>query len=189
MPNFFTKAILLIILIAACKFLSAQQMPGLSNSNYAGIHGVLVNPSQTADSRYGFYLNMGGAHFTANTSFFKSLSSDALTFPLRLPFKKDLYAASQLSGAVNPLQGLQAYSEVIGPSLMIKLSQHNGFSLFTRYRSMIRGKNIPSVFTWAIRMAWRKAADLLATCSSMPIVFLNLGYPLVKLFFIVGAIL
>lgn len=40
----------------------AQQWLGISTSNYAGTYGLSSNPANVADSRYKFFLNVGGAN-------------------------------------------------------------------------------------------------------------------------------
>lgn len=142
----FYKAALFFLFLFICQLSYAQQMPGVSTSNYAGIHGLLVNPSQAADTRYSYYLHLGGGQFTTNGSFFKEFNPAGITYHLDLPYKSGLYEASRSSGALNPRQGLHGYAEVLGPSLMIKLSAYNGIALFTRYRSMMNGAGLPAAF-------------------------------------------
>lgn len=137
---------LCMMLCLAPVLLKGQQMPGLSNSNYAGIHGVLVNPSQAADTRYNFYLTVGGVNYTVNSSYLKKIGSDPIGYPFLAAPAEGLYSRSLQSGAVSPTGQLSISSEILGPSVVIKLGQNTGFAVFTRYRGFINGKNIPPFF-------------------------------------------
>ncbi|GAB3536197.1 DUF5723 family protein [Pontibacter brevis] len=146
MKHFYYKTTFVVVLFFINHLLVAQQMPGLSNSNYSGIHGVMVNPAQVADTRYGFYITLGGFNFTGNSSVFGDFNTDGVTYPFRFPYSNQLYESSLRSGGLNSLQEVNLSSEALGPGLMIKLSENNGVALYTRYRNLIRGTNIPAAF-------------------------------------------
>lgn len=58
--------------------LNAQQWLGISTSNYAGTYSVSSNPANVADSRYKFFLNIGGA----NTEFTNNYASWAAPYSI-----------------------------------------------------------------------------------------------------------
>lgn len=176
---------LCIILWLAPVVLKGQQMPGLSNSNYSGIHGVLVNPSQAADTRYNFYLTVGGVNYTVNSSYMKKIGTGPIAYPFLAAPAEGLYSRSLKSGAISPTEQLNISSEVLGPSVVIKLGQNTGFAVFTRYRGFINGKNIPSFFgdfysgeTGALEAKTINADPLLINTSSFSEVGISVGQTL-----------
>src|ERR1700744_1104708 len=66
----------LLLCLHSTLCLLAQQDLGIQNSNYAGIHGALLNPSSIADSRLKWDLNIlsGDVNF-ANTFLYAPKSS------------------------------------------------------------------------------------------------------------------
>ncbi|WP_221412964.1 DUF5723 family protein [Rudanella paleaurantiibacter] len=97
----------------------AQPLIPLQTSNYAGTHGIYLNPSSMADSRLSFQLNLGFGAF------------DFTRQPLPVgvaPFGKALFSAGSPRG-VNR-------AEVRGPAVMAQFGRkRHAVGLTTRYRS------------------------------------------------------
>lgn len=143
----------LTIILMGCLFLSksqAQQLLGIANSNYAGTNGISLNPSSIADSRYGFYMNLGtfNTHFMNNYAGYNAPFSPMKYLTDRVDkqyeteegnvvFKSD-YVKERLNGRAKmaTLGG-----EVRGPSFMIKLDQKRSVALSTRVRAGFQVNN------------------------------------------------
>lgn len=98
-------------------FAQSLSFPGTRMGNYTGVQSVFFNPTQVADSRYSFDLNLFGinAGFENNkasyslSNVFSSFNSDDVLNSL---FSRD----GRISGQLNV--------DVLGPSLQISLPKN-----------------------------------------------------------------
>lgn len=63
------KWFLFIILLFSQPWLMAQEMLGLSQSNYSGVHSILSNPAMLTNTRSYFDVNFIGLDFFAQNNF------------------------------------------------------------------------------------------------------------------------
>ena len=121
---------LLGVLLPLWSVLSAQSYTGLRVDNYAGVHGLLLNPAAAADSRTGFELQLGSVSGLLSSDYAKldgSLLRDALD--------TDADQAILERDARNDNYGF-ANVDIVGPSLFMRLGDNTGLGLITRARGM-----------------------------------------------------
>lgn len=117
---------LLFILLA--EIITAQSYVGLLEDNYNGVHGVISNPANIADSRLKLDINLVGVSalygndyigFNLNDVFrnYSSVFDDAETFP--------------------SLENFLAFNiDVLGPSVMLSINEKSSLAIFTRGRGV-----------------------------------------------------
>ncbi len=127
--NMFSKNTLLgFLLLAAVCSARAQSYGGLLTDNYSGMHGVISNPANIADSRLKLDINLFGVSaffgnnyigFNLNDAFgdFSEAFDNAATFP-----SNDNFLAWNI--------------DVLGPSVMLSLNEKQSLTIFTRVRSI-----------------------------------------------------
>jgi Family of unknown function (DUF5723) len=138
---FFMKKITMLfacsIFILSASVLEAQHLLGVSNSNYAGVHALYMNPAHIADNRYGFFMNLATAQAGAsnNAVYYKgkSLISQAIDGTLEKigPENFSLYG-----GNSNKMVNVGAQVRVPILSFMVQMSPKHSFALTTRVRGM-----------------------------------------------------
>ena len=90
------KKFLQLSLLFFTNSLFAQFQVGLANSNYAGTNAMYLNPSSIADSKYKFYLNLGGINHNVSNNFvkwqapFPYWGTFAIGTPIPLSWKKSI---------------------------------------------------------------------------------------------------
>ncbi len=122
----------------------AQNMLGISSSNYAGTHGVIANPSYAADTRHGFYFNLfSGNGFVTNSYYvWDGPMSPFQFFESGEKFEESYLLANNLDKPSMVHSGV----DLRGPSILLKLSPKSGISLQTRVRGLIQGNNLSPNF-------------------------------------------
>ncbi len=133
------KVILLLIFISILftTNLFAQKYYGISNSNYAGINGLYINPANIADNRMKADLQFFSGNFAVNQNYgyissFKSFT-DAVQFGKDLQFEK---SNNKTNLKFNVL------GELRGPSIMFQLDKKQAFGVLTRGRLVGNGNGI-----------------------------------------------
>jgi hypothetical protein len=108
--------------------LNAQQLPGISTSNYNGVNGVFSNPANIAGSPYRFDVNLFSLNILAandQASFSLSNISDN--------FKTDGDDNQMFGKDAGPASGMFQL-DLRGPSAMFNVGKKNSFALSTRAR-------------------------------------------------------
>lgn len=125
----FSKKILLgITCLLSTYMLSAQSYQGLLTDNYSGVHGVLSNPANIADSRLRTDINLVGIsalygnnyigfNFSDVFSDYNSTFDTAKTFP-----RTDNFLTFNI--------------DILGPSVMLSINEKSSLAIFTRGRSI-----------------------------------------------------
>lgn len=118
----------------------AQNMMGISTSNYAGTHSVIVNPANVADTRQGFYLNLvSGNAFFGNTMFVWDGASPPYKFFMNEnDFEDDYLKETNRHKPALANVGL----DLRGPSFLLKLNNKSGIAVHTRTRVLAHGNNV-----------------------------------------------
>ena len=115
----------------------AQSYMGFDADNFNGVHGVLSNPANIADSRLNEDANiLSASGFTANNYY----KIDYLDFIFD-DEATDFEDLSTKIGADNIVNGV-LNADILGPSVMITLSEKHAFALTTRLRSLTNVNNI-----------------------------------------------
>lgn len=138
-----SKAILFLALIHSYIFLPAQQDPGISSSNYAGIRSAFLNPSSIADSKIQSDLNIisGGLVFDNNFVYIPKTSVPVLGFKKisNGAIHADLFYTRFDPQNPNKIYNLTYSSDILGPSFQMTIAKKHviGFTLAARMYSNI----------------------------------------------------
>ncbi|MDJ1494029.1 DUF5723 family protein [Cytophagaceae bacterium DM2B3-1] len=124
----------------------AQQLLGISNSNYAGVNGVYLNPSSIADSRYGFHLNLVTVQGSITNNYYRYDSPYSL---LKLGIERfkepyNLQPEYYTDANNNHTKMFNIRANIYLPSLMIKLSSRHSIAVTNRMRGSFEVTNLTS---------------------------------------------
>ncbi|THH40080.1 DUF5723 family protein [Neolewinella litorea] len=131
---------LLVVSLLFSALLGAQPFPGLSFDNYAGVHGLLLNPANAAANNVGFELHLGSVN--------AGLANDYIGLPSYsdLLDEEDIYAAD-LTRTPAADNFRSSHLNVLGPSLLMGLGQSAGLGLVTRVRNFYEVRNLDGRLT------------------------------------------
>ena len=127
-----TKEIISLKLIASLLFLitgqaiSAQSYLGFLEDNYNGVHGVISNPANIADSRLKLDINLIGISGFLGNNYLSTSLGDMFRDPGKAFDEAETTPKSENFIAAN--------LDILGPSVMISLSEKHSVSLYTRGR-------------------------------------------------------
>ncbi len=122
----------------------AQQIPGLSISNYGGLYRATQNPAVLAGSRYKWQINLITAGSTINNRYFYYFGTNAFLYPQLAPHSThELYGRSRTMGSVSQGDPLFVASEIRLPSVMFSVGKNHGFAAQLRSRGFVYGHNLP----------------------------------------------
>ncbi len=118
----------------------AQHMLGISPSNYAGIHGLNVNPASIADSRLGFSLLLSSVDVNVSNNYVRYNGPSSLIKLLKNgnEFESDYLEVIDN----NNLKFFTSSIDYRGPSFMLTLSPKHSIALTTRVRGALQADNI-----------------------------------------------
>jgi hypothetical protein len=134
------KFLLIIFTVLSCMVVQAQDLLGISSSNYGGLSSVYINPANLADNRLKFEIQLFGTGFGVANNFmgFKpsylvrdgGLTSTAYPLLDPIPPTEDFTTA-------NFLDNRRAFvnNNIYLPSLLISINEKNSVSLSARARS------------------------------------------------------
>lgn len=118
-----------IIFLLAVNISTAQSYEGLLTDNYNGVHGVLSNPANIADSRLKLDINLIGISAFFGNNYLGINLGDAFK-----DFNKTFDEAATNSNENN---FMAANIDLLGPSAMLSLNEKNSVALYTRSRLFI----------------------------------------------------
>ena len=148
MKNYKKKALSFFILLFLFPNLQAQEMLGIVNSNYSGIHGALVNPGSLTNSKYYLDINLLtlGVFFENNYIY---LAKDEYKFSRflgkNLPFPMhgaDPNAKPAYDYFNTKPKNVYANERLMGPSAMLNIGKH-AFGITTSFRTVSSARRIP----------------------------------------------
>lgn len=131
MKKRFLSTLLFLTLITIVK---AQSYIGLLNENYAGVHGVINNPSSIADSRFKLDINLAGVSAFAANDFYSVKFMDAI----KDGYEFDTQAIKSATDSNNMLVNL----DVFGPSFMVNIDEKSAFAVSSRARLFLNANEI-----------------------------------------------
>jgi Family of unknown function (DUF5723) len=140
------KMVVFFFCLHGFQSLSAQQNLGIRNSNYAGIQGVLLNPSSIAGSKLNWDVNvLSVGEVFDNTFLFAPRSS--LNFLgvgriIRGSIHEDLFYTNYDPQQPNKLYNLTLSTEILGPSFFMKIKKKYSIGFTFSERSYANIKNI-----------------------------------------------
>nr|WP_299382832.1 DUF5723 family protein [Allomuricauda sp.] len=105
----------------------SQSYTGYLVDNYSGVHGILLNPAEIADSRTKFDLNLVGLSTFFGNNYMGVDLSDA--------FKTDIDNIFD-EATITPKENnfLSTNVDILGPALMLSINPKNSIALYTRGR-------------------------------------------------------
>ncbi len=136
--------ILPLLIISIVSPTLAQQIPGLSISNYGGLYRATENPAVLAGSRYKWQINLITVGSTVNNRYFYYFGENAFLYPQLVPHStKELYGRSRTMGSVSQGDPMYVASEIRLPSVMFSVGKNHGFGVQLRSRGFVYGHNLP----------------------------------------------
>ncbi|WP_437397181.1 DUF5723 family protein [Flagellimonas lutimaris] len=131
----FTKKILVgALLILSVSAINAQSYEGLLTDNYNGVHGIISNPSNIADSRLKLDVNLIGlSAFFGNN--YLGVNLNDLFNDIDKTFDEANTNSNENNFFVSNL-------DVLGPSVMLSLSEKHSIALYSRARLFINVDDI-----------------------------------------------
>ncbi len=109
---------------------SAQSYIGFGADNFNGVHGVLFNPANIADSRTKVDINLASASIFGVNNYYEINYWDWLT-----KSEGDFDDLSTVKGLDRDNFGF-VNADVLGPSVMVSLNEKHSFAITTRARSI-----------------------------------------------------
>lgn len=131
------RIILTSLVLSFSFFISfSQDFLGYSNSNYAGVSGIDLNPATIADSRYkfdmtlvGFSFNIANNYLGLNQAGYKYLRSGDTS-----EFKKELYLTERIN---SDRKSVFLSHQLVLPSFMLTLSPKHAIAFNVRERTFL----------------------------------------------------
>ncbi len=120
------NTLLSILLLFSVYMLRAQSYEGLLTDNYNGVHGVLSNPANIADSRLKLDINLMGVSAFFGNNYLSATLGDAFN-----DIDKTFDDAKTTPKSNN---FIAANLDILGPSAMLSLSEKHSVALYTRAR-------------------------------------------------------
>ncbi|WP_420603063.1 DUF5723 family protein [Flagellimonas sp.] len=122
------KLLLAAMFICLSNLIKAQSYSGFLTDNYNGVHGIISNPANIADSRVKLDINLIGISAFFGNDYIGFKLKDALSDDYAKVFDE----AKTFPSANNSL----AWNvDVLGPSVMFTLNEKSSIALFTRARA------------------------------------------------------
>ncbi|MDQ3392786.1 MAG: DUF5723 family protein [Bacteroidota bacterium] len=143
LQNIIKISLLLLILINPN--LKAQNLKGISYSNYTGTQGLYQNPASIADSRHKMYINIFTFDMHAANSFVRyNAPYSMLGLALKISAGKDFKLSdANLIGKIDGDRKMFSTGlDVRGPSFMYAIDDYNSFAFTTRVRSGLQINNM-----------------------------------------------
>ena len=126
--QFMKRTLLLCCVLCSFFYARGQSYFGFRDDNYAGIQGVLFNPSVIVDSKYKADVTIFSVSATGQNDLYGVNFTDALGSNYDLETQADKNIKSNNRGNFNV--------DILGPSLMMNITPLHSIAVFTRVRSI-----------------------------------------------------
>lgn len=124
------KLVIGLLLISTINVIQSQSYIGFLEDNYTGVHGVISNPANIADSRLKMDINLIGVSALYGNDYigfnltdvfgdYSSVFDNAATYP-----STDNFLAFNI--------------DVMGPSVMLSINEKSSLAIFTRARGVFK---------------------------------------------------
>lgn len=123
-----------VILFLSAHIIKAQSYEGLLTDNFNGVHGIISNPANIADSRLRLDVNLFGISAYFGNNYLGVNLSDA--------FKNIEKTFDEADTNSTENNFLAANIDLLGPSAMIGISEKSAVALYTRARLFINVDDI-----------------------------------------------
>ena len=136
------KITALLLFFTFTSLLNAQSYIGFLTDNYSGVHGVISNPANIADSRFKTDINLAGASIFGSNDYFGINLFDATKNGYSFDLESKKHPKDANSGAIN--------ADILGPSFMFNLTENSSLAIFSRARAFgnvnsVDGASIASI--------------------------------------------
>jgi hypothetical protein len=133
---------IIIFILFSSRVCNAQEMWGISNSNYSGNMGIFLNPSTIVGAPYKYEINLIAADlFAENTYFYFPKEENAVLRTLTgNPPEGKKYFFLKSDGRENGF----GHALIIGPSYINNSNDEFAWGLHTAFRSELSATNIPA---------------------------------------------
>lgn len=136
--------------------IQAQDLMGLSMSNYGGLYRATKNPSTLGGTPYKWQLNMGTINSTISARYFQFFGRNSILYPsLASHSTHQLYGRSRTMGSITDGKRIDLNSTLHLPSLLVSLGKKQGIAFQLRNRGFVQGNGIPE----DIKMLYTKRLD------------------------------
>ncbi|MBQ4916049.1 OmpA family protein [Maribacter sp. MMG018] len=123
------KIIFLGLVMFAVANVKAQSYIGFLSDNYSGVHGVIGNPANIADSRFKTDVNLVGASAFISNDYVGVGLSDLMGSDF------DYDTDAELSASTN--NNIAGNVDVLGPAFMFNLTPKSSIAVFSRARAFV----------------------------------------------------
>ena len=146
---------ILPFLIFNSSFSFSQDFLGYSNSNYAGVSGIDLNPASIADSRYKFDMTLVGFSFNFANNYI-GIKKEAIK-NRKTAFEDSMFVQKYLIEHVNSdRKSVFLSHQLVLPSFMITLSPKHAIALNARERTYV---NIDGLEQPLAHQLWEELQD------------------------------
>ncbi len=138
----------LIIMLAMANTTQAQQYLGFTNSNYSGVHGLLLQPASVVDNRMKFDLNLVSFQGTFSNNYVSLRAKDLRTnYDENADFQDTYLRIKENSNNKYVYLNL----DVLGPSFSFNIGHKNAVAFTSRFRTTV---NLDNVTPELARLSW-----------------------------------
>jgi hypothetical protein len=124
------RSTVLVLTLLFTTLVYSQSYPGLNVDNFAGVHGLLLNPANAAATRTGFELNLLSVSVAGNSDYGRFAGTQ-----VRDAISEEDYGSVIDRRSLSDANRLFAEADVLGPSILIGLGKRSGLAVITRLRS------------------------------------------------------
>ena len=125
---YFRKLIVGLLLISTINVIQSQSYVGFLEDNYNGVHGIISNPANIADSRLKMDINLAGISALYGNDYIGFNFSDAFADYSSVFDNAETYPSTDNFLAFN--------IDVMGPSVMLSINEKSSLAVYTRGRGM-----------------------------------------------------
>lgn len=129
---------LFIVSFVFLQNINAQSYQGFLTDNYAGIHGVINNPSSIVDSKFRTDINLISPSFGVTNDYYGISISDL--------FKNDFVFEDSAKKYPKSSNNFYTNLDVLGPSFMMNIAPNQSIALFTRGRVISHFTNLDGIY-------------------------------------------
>lgn len=122
------KLIIGLLLISTINVIQSQSYIGYLEDNYNGVHGIISNPANIADSRLKMDINLVGISALYGNDYIGFNLGDAFSNYSEVFDKAETFPSANNFLAFN--------IDVMGPSVMLSIDQKSSLAVFTRGRGV-----------------------------------------------------
>jgi len=122
------KLVVGLLLISTINVIQSQSYVGFLEDNYNGVHGIISNPANIADSRLKMDINLAGISALYGNDYIGLNLGDAFTDYSSLFDTAETFPSTENFLAFN--------IDVMGPSVMLSINEKSSLAIFTRGRGI-----------------------------------------------------